>query len=71
MRKSDYLISILHGEELNRVVDRFSKLFMSHLDAEFRKQAIPTLRSLIPDQVRGQALPVRSGLILGFCRYEV
>ncbi|KAF7969279.1 hypothetical protein HWV62_27809 [Athelia sp. TMB] len=30
----------------------FSKLFMSHLDAEFKKQAIPALRSLISDQVR-------------------
>ncbi|KZP12614.1 cysteine proteinase [Athelia psychrophila] len=34
----------------------FSKLFMSHLDAEFRKQAIPTLRSLIPDQFEGKQI---------------
>lgn len=30
---------------------RFSKLFMSHLDAEFRKQAAPSLKSLVADQV--------------------
>lgn len=30
---------------------RFSKLFMSHLDAEFKKQSNPALQSLITDQV--------------------
>lgn len=30
---------------------RFSKLFMSHLDAEFKKQLIPGVKSLITDQV--------------------
>lgn len=30
---------------------RFSKLFLSHLDAEFKKQSIPSLKSLIADQV--------------------
>jgi hypothetical protein len=29
---------------------RFSKLFMSHLDLEFQKQSIPSLRSLIANQ---------------------
>jgi hypothetical protein len=38
-------------EYLADVSPRFSKLFMSHLDAEFQKQSIPTLRSLIADQV--------------------
>ncbi|KAG6851255.1 hypothetical protein H0H93_011691 [Arthromyces matolae] len=32
----------------------FSKLFMSHLDAEFKKQANPKLKSLITDQFRGK-----------------
>jgi len=31
---------------------RFSKLFMSHLDTEFQKQANDTLRHLVADQVR-------------------
>ena len=30
---------------------RFSKLFMSHLDAEFQKQPISSLKSLVADQV--------------------
>lgn len=31
---------------------RFSKLFMSHLDDEFKKQTNPDLKSLLPNQVR-------------------
>ncbi|PPQ63065.1 hypothetical protein CVT24_005920 [Panaeolus cyanescens] len=31
----------------------FSKLFMSHLDAEFKKQSLPKLQSLIADQFQG------------------
>ena len=31
---------------------RFSKLFMSHLDAEFKKQSLTSVKSLITDQVR-------------------
>ncbi|KIY43585.1 cysteine proteinase [Fistulina hepatica ATCC 64428] len=34
----------------------FSKLFMSHLDTEFKKQKDPRLRSLVTDQFRGQQL---------------
>lgn len=30
---------------------RFSKLFISHLDAEFKKQASPAIKTLIMDQV--------------------
>lgn len=30
---------------------RFSKLFMSHLDDEFKKQSLPELKSLLPSQV--------------------
>ncbi|KAH8116817.1 cysteine proteinase [Phellopilus nigrolimitatus] len=32
----------------------FSKLFMSHLDDEFKKQSNPELRSLLPDQFEGK-----------------
>ncbi|KAJ7444900.1 hypothetical protein FB451DRAFT_1343700 [Mycena latifolia] len=32
----------------------FSKLFMSHLDAEFKKQSNPALQSLITDQFQGK-----------------
>ncbi|CCM02089.1 uncharacterized protein FIBRA_04166 [Fibroporia radiculosa] len=32
----------------------FSKLFMAHLDAEFRKQQDPTLKTLIADQFQGK-----------------
>ncbi|KAF7363613.1 hypothetical protein MSAN_01018400 [Mycena sanguinolenta] len=32
----------------------FSKLFMSHLDAEFKKQSNPALKSLITDQFQGK-----------------
>lgn len=39
------------AESLMKSAIRFSKLFMSHLDAEFKKQSIPSLRSLISDQV--------------------
>ncbi|CAA7271556.1 unnamed protein product [Cyclocybe aegerita] len=31
----------------------FSKLFMTHLDAEFKKQASPSVKSLIEDQFQG------------------
>ncbi|KAI0755796.1 hypothetical protein C8Q74DRAFT_1175496, partial [Fomes fomentarius] len=33
---------------------RFSKLFMAHLDNEFRKQQNPELQSLIPNQFQGK-----------------
>ncbi|KAH7929713.1 cysteine proteinase [Leucogyrophana mollusca] len=42
----------------------FSKLFMSHLDFEFQKQAAPALRSLIADQFQGQQV---YGTICGNC----
>lgn len=32
----------------------FSKLFMSHLDAEFQKQSLPSLRSLVSNQFQGE-----------------
>ncbi|KAI0721718.1 cysteine proteinase [Cerioporus squamosus] len=32
----------------------FSKLFMAHLDTEFKKQQSPELKSLIPDQFQGK-----------------
>ncbi|KAF5373636.1 hypothetical protein D9758_000663 [Tetrapyrgos nigripes] len=32
----------------------FSKLFMSHLDAEFKKQPTPSLRTLVHDQFEGK-----------------
>lgn len=32
----------------------FSKLFMSHLDAEFQKQSSPSLRSLVSSQFQGE-----------------
>ncbi|KAJ6623503.1 hypothetical protein B0H10DRAFT_2010118 [Mycena sp. CBHHK59/15] len=34
----------------------FSKLFMSHLDAEFKKQSSPSLQSLITDQFQGKQI---------------
>ncbi|KAJ7510074.1 cysteine proteinase [Mycena galericulata] len=34
----------------------FSKLFMSHLDAEFKKQSNPVLQSLITDQFQGKQI---------------
>lgn len=39
------MISVVHSPI------RFSKLFMAHLDSEFQKQANPTLKSLVADQV--------------------
>lgn len=36
------------------ILCRFSKLFMAHLDTEFKKQSDPGLKSLIEDQVRGK-----------------
>ncbi|KAH7913760.1 hypothetical protein BJ138DRAFT_1145448 [Hygrophoropsis aurantiaca] len=42
----------------------FSKLFMSHLDFEFQKQAVPSLRSLIANQFQGQQV---YGTICGNC----
>lgn len=45
-------ISVISNEvEVSHTLRRFSKLFMSHLDAEFKKQSIPSLRSLVTDQV--------------------
>ncbi|KAK7020447.1 hypothetical protein R3P38DRAFT_2969526 [Favolaschia claudopus] len=43
----------------------FSKLFMSHLDAEFKKQSNPALQSLITDQFQGKQV---YGTICSQCR---
>ncbi|KAJ7940429.1 hypothetical protein B0H13DRAFT_2648065 [Mycena leptocephala] len=43
----------------------FSKLFMSHLDAEFKKQSNPALQSLITDQFQGKQV---YGTICSNCR---
>ncbi|KAJ7047010.1 hypothetical protein C8F04DRAFT_1062446 [Mycena alexandri] len=43
----------------------FSKLFMSHLDAEFKKQSDPVLKSLITDQFQGKQI---YGTICSKCR---
>ncbi|KAJ7172277.1 hypothetical protein C8R46DRAFT_1175273 [Mycena filopes] len=43
----------------------FSKLFMSHLDAEFKKQSDPVLKSLITDQFQGKQI---YGTICSNCR---
>lgn len=40
------------GHNYLRHESRFSKLFMSHLDAEFKKQSLTSVKSLITDQVR-------------------
>ncbi|THU87228.1 cysteine proteinase [Dendrothele bispora CBS 962.96] len=45
----------------------FSKLFMSHLDAEFKKQPKPSLRTLINDQFEGKLL---YGTTCKTCRYQ-
>ncbi|KAG1827163.1 cysteine proteinase [Suillus subaureus] len=42
----------------------FSKLFMSHLDAEFQKQSSPSLRSLVSNQFQGEQV---YGTICGNC----
>lgn len=42
----------------------FSKLFMSHLDAEFQKQSSPSLRSLLSNQFQGEQV---YGTICGNC----
>ncbi|KAJ6497048.1 hypothetical protein C8R47DRAFT_1184375 [Mycena vitilis] len=43
----------------------FSKLFMSHLDTEFKKQSNPSLQSLITDQFQGKQV---YGTICSNCR---
>ncbi|KDQ34247.1 hypothetical protein PLEOSDRAFT_152885 [Pleurotus ostreatus PC15] len=45
----------------------FSKLFMSHLDAEFRKQAAPSLKSLVADQFEGKQV---YGTVCDRCSYR-
>ncbi|TFK42426.1 hypothetical protein BDQ12DRAFT_644097 [Crucibulum laeve] len=45
----------------------FSKLFMSHLDAEFKKQSIPSVRSLVTDQFQGKQV---YGTICETCKYQ-
>ncbi|KAF9454646.1 cysteine proteinase [Macrolepiota fuliginosa MF-IS2] len=45
----------------------FSKLFMSHLDVEFKKQSVPELRSLISNQFQGTQL---YGTICDTCGYR-
>ncbi|KAF8077825.1 hypothetical protein FPV67DRAFT_1557276 [Lyophyllum atratum] len=45
----------------------FSKLFMSHLDAEFKKQANPKVKSLITDQFQGKQV---YGTICNHCQYR-
>ncbi|KAL0946674.1 hypothetical protein HGRIS_012863 [Hohenbuehelia grisea] len=45
----------------------FSKLFMSHLDAEFRKQINPSLQSLITNQFEGTQV---YGTICHRCKYR-
>lgn len=48
-----------------RYQSRFSKLFMSHLDAEFKKQSLTSVKSLITDQVRHHSLVnIHSHIIL-------
>jgi hypothetical protein len=45
--------SVITGQLNSFLIEesRFSKLFMSHLDAEFQKQSSPSLRSLVSNQV--------------------
>ncbi|KAG5647281.1 hypothetical protein DXG03_000817 [Asterophora parasitica] len=45
----------------------FSKLFMSHLDAEFQKQANPKVKSLVTDQFQGKQV---YGTICNKCKYR-
>ncbi|KXN92215.1 Ubiquitin carboxyl-terminal hydrolase 48 [Leucoagaricus sp. SymC.cos] len=45
----------------------FSKLFMSHLDTEFRNQAAPGLRSLVSDQFQGSQI---YGTMCDTCQYR-
>ncbi|KAK0459838.1 uncharacterized protein EV420DRAFT_1629202 [Desarmillaria tabescens] len=45
----------------------FSKLFMSHLDAEFKKQTSPSLRSLLTDQFQGKQV---YGTLCDTCAYK-
>ena len=44
--------SLILYHSLSLSLFRFSKLFMSHLDAEFKEQADPTVRMLIESQVK-------------------
>ncbi|GLB34824.1 putative cysteine proteinase [Lyophyllum shimeji] len=45
----------------------FSKLFMSHLDAEFKKQANPKVKSLVTDQFEGKQV---YNTICNRCQYR-
>lgn len=45
----------------------FSKLFMSHLDVEFRKQEVPELHSLVSDQFQGTQV---YGTACDSCQYR-
>ncbi|KAG5724013.1 Ubiquitin carboxyl-terminal hydrolase 48 [Termitomyces sp. T112] len=45
----------------------FSKLFMSHLDAEFKKQANPRVKSLVTDQFQGKQI---YGTLCNNCQYR-
>ncbi|KAF8637340.1 hypothetical protein AX17_002841 [Amanita inopinata Kibby_2008] len=45
----------------------FEKLFMSHLDVEFQRQGVPSLRSLITDQFQGKQV---HGTICKVCQYQ-
>ena len=49
MHKSTLTLHLSNSDAYNFL--RFSKLFMAHLDSEFQKQANPTLKSLVADQV--------------------
>lgn len=47
----------------NTMTNRFSKLFMSHLDTEFQKQSDPALKRLLSDQVRFSEPPICSSVL--------
>jgi hypothetical protein len=51
MLKSMASVSCNMFELLLILMSRFSKLFMSHLDAEFKEQADPAVKMLIESQV--------------------
>lgn len=46
---------------------RFSKLFMSHLDTEFKKQTSPRLRALVEDRFQGKQV---YGTRCDTCEYQ-
>lgn len=47
----EYVSDPFQRSQIFTNIHRFSKLFMAHLDSEFQKQANPTLKSLVADQV--------------------